>query len=552
MPNVSSQKTILTAITAILAVATLTTAGSFFFNDWRSPGDDWYWDCTTAWYDSWAVPLNAIPTVGDNVYIDDDRTCIFRTNDDLGNPVESPSIRYFVLGDWQSGGHLVLNSGEYTFTSELGMYAREMETSIIQSGGEVISNLRLASKHARGDTRHHDANSIYTLYDGKITADGGIVSGYSVPGPDLKCKHTFNIYGGEIQTNEFSMAKPDCNSVVEMTGGTLQIYDFTGTGSQIDLKLGWAGAKEATFNFGNEESTGLITSLPGQNANMWLLKNVGIFNGWGPVELAHRIFNDGIVQANGYGVERDLDMSVMDHVRNSNDNLVGEDNGWYAINKGRLILPSIAVATGSNVCYWAENAGDDDIDLINSAKLTFTAAAESSLSGSLLDNNRSDVPGALRAIGVWDFTGPAITGNASLVIRYDEFLAADLGITEADLKLYHYENDQWVDITSSVNTTKKQINGSANSLGFFSVGIPIDTPINCSEVHKIGQGYAGDLNLDCIVNVDDILMFASQWLTSDPINPPAYDLNGDKTVNMEDFSVIAEDWLKDNNPVITE
>jgi hypothetical protein len=85
-------------------------------------------------------------------------------------------------------------------------------------------------------------------------------------------------------------------------------------------------------------------------------------------------------------------------------------------------------------------------------------------------------------------------------------------------------------------------------LGLFSVGIPIDTPINCSEVHKIGQGYLGDLDENCVVNLDDLAIFTDQWLMSDPFDPIASDLNSDKTVNMRDLGIIANDWLKDNNP----
>ncbi|MCE5340243.1 MAG: hypothetical protein LLF92_03835 [Planctomycetaceae bacterium] len=551
MKNMFFQKNVIIAIMAIMAVTTVVSlAGdTMFFEDWRSEGDDWYWDCTTAWYDIYTTPWFRIPIPGndDNIYIDDNRTCIFRTNDDLGNPVASPLVRITYLGDYESGGHLSLQAGEYTYTSTLGIYETEMETSITQYGGGVIGRISVGMKHDRSSPNHHDANSTYNLYAGQVTANP-IVIAASSPGTGLKCKGTFNIYDGYVKTKELSLAKADCNAVVNMTGGTLEIYDVTGGTLQVDIKVGWAGAKEATFNFGNEESTGLITSLAGQNANIWLLKDIGIFNGWGQVTLANRIFNDGIIQANGYGTERDLDMSAMALVRNVNDNLVGKTNGWYAMNKGRLILPPVAVAVGTNSYNWGEDAADTDIDLINSARLTLNAAAAGTLSGSLLDNDRSDIPGALRATGVWDFAGPALTGSVGIVIRYDEFLAADLGITEANLKLYHYENNQWVNVTGSVDTAKKQISGTAGSLGLFSVGIPIDTPINCSEVHKIGQGYPGDLDENCVVNLDDLAIFTDQWLMSDPFDPIASDLNSDKTVNMKDLGIIANDWLKDNNP----
>lgn len=557
MKNMLFQKIVIIAIMAIMAIATIASAGdTMFFEDWRSEGDDWYWDATTAWYDSFAVGWFRIPIPGnsDNIYIDDNRTCIFRTNDDLGNPVASPNVRITYLGYPASssvgtGGHLILQAGEYTYTSALGTYLQEMETSIDQYGGELIGRLTIGQKHdpAYG---HADANATYNLYAGKITANGPVLVASSIPAPGLRCKGTFNIYGGYVATKELTVAKADCNGVVNMTGGTVDIRDFTSSGATVLLRVGWpvGVVKEATFNFGNEESTGLITSSGTSFANMDTCKNVGIFNGWGLVTMSGKITNNGVVRANGYGIERDLDMSAMAYVANDTDNAVGEDNGWYAVDKGRLALPPVAVAVGSGSYNWGEAAADTDIDLINSARLTLNAAAAGTLSGKLLDNYRSDVPGALRATGVWDFAGPALTGNVSVVIRYDEFMAADLGITEANLKLYHYESNQWVDVTGSVDTAKKQISGTAGSLGLFSVGIPIDTPINCDEVYKMGQGYPGDLDGNCAVNFDDLAIFTGQWLMSDPFDPIDSDLNSDKTVNLKDLSMIAADWLKDNNP----
>ena len=119
------------------------------------------------------------------------------------------------------------------------------------------------------------------------------------------------------------------------------------------------------------------------------------------------------------------------------------------------------------------------------------------------------------------------------MIRYDDLLSAQLEMTETDLKIYQYQTDQWVDVTSSIDTTKKQISGSASSLGIFIVGAVITTPADCAEVHKIGEGYPGDLNFDCVVNYEDLYIFVDQWLL---------------TVDAVDFSILAGDWLLDNNP----
>ena len=61
----------------------------------------------------------------------------------------------------------------------------------------------------------------------------------------------------------------------------------------------------------------------------------------------------------------------------------------------------------------------------------------------------------------------------------------------------------------------------------------------------------GDLSGDCIVNWEDVELFANQWLdTGGCAEPNCADLNNDDKVNMADFAILASNWLESNVPQI--
>ncbi|HBG27801.1 MAG: hypothetical protein A2Y10_04350 [Planctomycetes bacterium GWF2_41_51] len=560
---------------------------SYFFEDWRTynlddPDDplnsDWYYDLTTPWCDVYGMPWYSIPrwgvlktdpdgTVwGDTVFVDDDRTCMIREKDDNDNPVINAIghgadiyilqiiLGYFNVGGepGEGGGTLYLHPGNYTVRLMGELNAQEHINNIWQYGGNLMGQIRIGSKQPEygGAFVHDNADAKYDMYGGTLTttcnreANAGLVVGNSSPGVDLRCDAEFNMYGGSIITNQLALANQDCNGVFNMNGGTITFEDFVTATNPTDLIIGFDRlAKEATFNLGDVNTTG---TLDGPYTNITVRSNLGIFNGWGTVAFGGTLSNSGIIDANGYGIERDLDFSSMSSVQEPNDNAVGSANGWYAENKGRLVLPSILVASGTNICNWGEAAEDTDIDMINSARITFDSSMAGTLTGNLLCDGRSDLPvNSFRVIGAWDFQNTASVSNVGIVVRYDDLLSAQLEMTEADLKIYQYQTDQWVDVTSSIDTTKKQISGSASSLGIFVVGVVITNPANCYEVHKIGQGYLGDLNYDCEVNSEDLSMFVDQWLMSGTLDS---DFNHSSTVDALDFNILAEDWLQNNNP----
>ena len=560
---------------------------SYFFEDWRTynlddPNDslnsDWYWDCTTAWFDVYGMPWYSIPrwgvlktdtagiVWGDSVFVDDDRTCIIREKDDSNAPVINSIghgvdiyvmqiiLGYFNIGGepGEGGGTLYLQEGDYTVRLLSELNAEEHRNNIWQYGGNLIGQIRLGSMQPEyGGTFSHDNSDVkYDMHAGTLTTtcdreiNASLVVGNSLPSGTERCDAEFNMYGGSITTNQLAIANHDCNGVFNMTGGTITFQNFATATNPTYLKIASEyDAREATFNLGDVNTTG---TLIGPYTDVIMTPDIGIFNGWGIVAFGGTLSNSGIIDANGYGIDRDLDFSSMSSVIEPNDNPVGGANGWYAENNGRLVLPSIPVAAGVNTYNWGEAAEDTDIDMINSARITFNSSTAGTLTGNLLCDGRSDLPvNPYRVIGVWNFQNTASVSSVSIVIRYNDILLAQLDTTETDLKIYQYQTDNWVDVTSSIDITKKQISGTASSLGIFVVGAAITTPANCAEVHKIGQGYPGDLNYDCEVNYEDLSLFVDQWLMSGTLDS---DLNSSSTVDAKDFNILAEDWLKNNNP----
>jgi hypothetical protein len=59
--------------------------------------------------------------------------------------------------------------------------------------------------------------------------------------------------------------------------------------------------------------------------------------------------------------------------------------------------------------------------------------------------------------------------SADVCFPYDEAQPTSIGIEESDLKLMHFDGVEWVDITSSIDTTANQICGTSTSFSPFSI-----------------------------------------------------------------------------------
>lgn len=210
---------------------------------------------------------------------------------------------------------------------------------------------------------------------------------------------------------------------------------------------------------------GLLTAAPGR------------VRGWGKVASANSFDQNGKVIADGYGSDHTLDFSAISRITNSIDNPAANGtNGWFAQNHGKLVLAPIHITAGNGSYMWGEAADDSSPDLVNSVRVTIhNAAVGGELGISLLSLDHGEVPALPSGhtfIGVWGFDlGDIPHAGIDLTVRYDDGLAAALGLNESNMKLWAYDGG-WHRIDNSLDTANHLITGRADSLTRFAVSTP--------------------------------------------------------------------------------
>lgn len=179
-------------------------------------------------------------------------------------------------------------------------------------------------------------------------------------------------------------------------------------------------------------------------------EGTGTFRGWGSIVGANSAFvQNGQTIADGYGTDRSLIFVGYPAVTSTIENpTIGGTNGWFATERGRLVLPAIPTQAGTHTYTWGEDPNDPTIDLVNSVRITlYDAKSDDRMSINLLAKDRSDVPTLPKGhtfIGVWSLdTNLARPSAVDLLVRYDDGLAADLGLNENVLKLWYYDSSGW-------------------------------------------------------------------------------------------------------------
>jgi T5SS/PEP-CTERM-associated repeat protein len=269
------------------------------------------------------------------------------------------------------------------------------------------------------------------------------------------CVYNYNLYIG---------GNSGSTGVVNLVSGSLSLSNT------VNRTLFVGNEGSGTLNLGNAETTGVVTNQRYATGGSLIVKATasadGTVNGWGDVGLYSTLENNGRIIANGYGIDRALNMSNFASFNNKLDNTT--DNGWFAINQGELILADVAVS-GAGLYNWGELSTDTSIDLVNSVKLDL-ADGTGNLTGKLLASDRTDVPEGLdKIIGVWTFSG-VTPSSAILSFRYDDVLAAENGLSTEKLAIYQFVDGSWVRVAGSVDDVNKIITtDSVSTLSTFAV-----------------------------------------------------------------------------------
>lgn len=294
-----------------------------------------------------------------------------------------------------------------------------------------------------------------------------------------------------------------------LTGGTLTLTRAPAL-PQIGAPIGtvvWLGTSgTGTLLLGDANATGTLneTDPPqpaGDEVGVSLLArpfpyeggDSATVRGWGTVGLTGMLLNNGRVIADGYGVDRDLDLRSFSLVTSTAglDPIYapllqgdGTQAGWYAQNHGRLLLPTHTLVQDPlpPLAFWG-TAPDEQGQAgapVNSLFIAFQGLQEPpDLSIALLAPDHGDVPPGTTGsiLGIWDIamdgTLPEET-SAMLAIRYDDFLASALGLAEEDILIYHFDGLGWVPLTTFVDTQNHlAIAGDITSFSPFAVGLNI-------------------------------------------------------------------------------
>ncbi len=498
---------------AKLVILVLVLSGSILLaaSNWNVPYGSW--DDANNW-----VEL-ALPTTNDNAYIENSGTSVVSV---VGNTCKS---LYVGGSSTATTGTLYITGG--TLTNEVDIYiARGTDSAgkINQSGGTNVINRMLnmafnrrtvASYKISGGGlvinsdcyigRNYGVANFYQSGDSTVEINSfntligwfnGATGYYQQTNGYLKAQSIrmgCNEAGNSGKLELFNTARTEASSINigESGYGELNMYDsseldvspiyvgrhagatgvvnlvsgsFTSNGR---LYVGYNG--DGTLNLGNASTTGQLGLSGSSGGDLYVAYSAtasGTLNGWGNVNYKTRVSNNGKIIANGYAIDRTLDLSACNMVENSIDNTA--DNGWYAIDKGQLILSDVTVS-GTHSYNWGEASSDTSIDLVNSVRINFVDGS-GSLTGKLLAADRTDVPSGLeKVIGVWDFSGVTLT-SAVLNFRYDDALASEKGLSVDRLAVYQFVDGSWVRITDSVDDVNKIITTkSVTTLSTFAV-----------------------------------------------------------------------------------
>ena len=200
----------------------------------------------------------------------------------------------------------------------------------------------------------------------------------------------------------------------------------------------------------------------------------GRIQGWGRISHPSSgttnirlVLGEGVIQADGEGEVRTLDLNEIVSTSNSVPNGATGTNGWYAVNKGRVLFPRTWFnnSSGTQARCMGDWHGNPAPGLVNSVHATFTGITLSAnfWRGGVYAPDRDDIPAGLptdaEPIGIWqlglyrdlsswtaDQAAPFTT--VTLTFRYDQ---TRVGSSD-HLVLYRHTTSGWSRVETAVNS----------------------------------------------------------------------------------------------------
>ena len=198
-----------------------------------------------------------------------------------------------------------------------------------------------------------------------------------------------------------------------------------------------------------------------------------------------------VIRADGFGEERDLDLHEVVNITNyfGEVDVAGSTNGWYAVNKGRVLYPRSWFGTAAGIRCCGDYPYFEKPRFVNSVLFSFTGAGNNNFfRGGLCATDRSDIPSGLPpgdVIGVWNFglfnhvndNTKQSYSTVSLTFRYDHTQARP----DQPIFLYRHNGTSWVRVGTaapndehliSTASALSPINSGTMNVGFFAVVVP--------------------------------------------------------------------------------
>ena len=338
------------------------------------------------------------------------------------------------------------------------------------SGGTItVSQLQVFNSGLINLTDGEVRPSNFGIHGGLVDQTGGEVdTTFSVRvGDTVGASATYHLTDGDITAREIVVGANFGGGPITLGGKGTFIQDggsitLDGNSSTPGLHISHTDATEiSTFTFRDG-------TLQGTN-NKFTVEKLGVFQGRGTVGITGAFTNFGRIIADGEGTDNTLDLTATGTMTTAENST---DKGWFAVNQGKLTLRGVNMTSITN---WGEQSGDAQIDMVNSAQLTFSdLSGTGALNGSLLAVDRTDIPAApenASFISVHDFSqnGSATFSSYDIEIRFDETL---LSTDPEDIPgLYFDDGSGWVKLDAEFDFVNSLVTAQGlTSFGMFAVG----------------------------------------------------------------------------------
>jgi ferric-dicitrate binding protein FerR (iron transport regulator) len=330
----------------------------------------------------------------------------------------------------------------------IGGYGSPGGWGVVTNSGAAITALRL-----------HVGHGVNTF--GRLAHTGGVLDCQAA---DARSSLQIGLNGG---VGEFEAAAGF--SVCAMGIGHRSTASFPlGTGT-VTVAEGAVGVINSHVRISNgalfmRGGTLCLQNAAGTLTNLYVRQEAdgqAMIRGWGSLTgsdtgMVLRMVNNGMIVADGEGVERDLDFSRFTVVNNDLPGGPNGTGGWYAVNKGRVMFPRTCQSFAAATTYCLGDLHSKPApELVNSVAFAFSAPVRCSVQGGFYAPDRSDIPDGLpahlRRVGVWrldagserDTPERAPFARVALTFRYDH---TRLNATDGIIRLYRHDGGAWVQV----------------------------------------------------------------------------------------------------------